>query len=379
MHQCVRFTLAVVLATTVGLSMTTAGSAGADRGVRPDPQAPPPLELQWDRADTWLADAWQPAPARGAREEAATHFIGFDGNAYPTAGPRVDGRGGTVYFGEEMDSACAFGGPRFARALKRLSKLADTIEASGRQVVFSVAPNKSAVNKQSLPKRLPHGSCDRRGIAAQDRIMDTFRDDRYVQVRERLEARSRRGVAVYWQLDNHWTSVAASHYARSLARQLDPRLARRQTFKPTQETITVDMYFLGGSGTVEETGPGRASTTPVKVRGVAGGGLPTAGGPVVPDVSWVTSPPRRTWRGSTLLVGDSFTYRALPTLMPLFRRGRFFWTTPGAEDMLIREIPRHRTVVIEVVQRYLPISPLVKKSFRRALAKALGSRYSPRS
>jgi alginate O-acetyltransferase complex protein AlgJ len=368
MHRGVRLTVAALLATTV--SVGTAAAAPDEHHLDPsDATAPPPVELQWDRADTWLADL-----AGGGRGLAPTEFVGTDGNVYSTAGPRVDGLDGTVYFGEEMNSACAFGGPRFARALERLSKVADVIEASGRQVVFSVAPNKSAVNKQSLPEQLPHGACDADGIAAQDRVMDTFRDERYVQVRERLEAQSRRDVAVYWQLDNHWTSVAASHYARSVAEELDPRLARRQTFAPIQETITVEMYFLGGTGTVEETGPGRASTTPVTVRPPAGGQLPTAGSPVVPDVSWVTGPRRRTWRGSTLLVGDSFTYRALPTLMPLFRRGSFFWTTPGAEDLLIREISRHRTVVIEVVQRYLPISPLVTKSFRRDLGKALGSR-----
>src|SRR4051812_33095805 len=77
-------------------------------------------ELSWDR---------------GPRDTPPGSFVGVNGKTYQSAPLAVYGHHGTVYFGEEMDEACADGGPRFAQALQRLGKLAAVIERSGRHVV----------------------------------------------------------------------------------------------------------------------------------------------------------------------------------------------------------------------------------------------------
>ena len=91
------------------------------------------------------------------------------------------------------------------------------IHASGRRVVFSVAPNKSAVNKADLAGvQLPHGYCDSRGIEQQDRTLDTFKDDNYLPLRRELAEQSTKGVGEYWRVDTHWTSIGATHWAHDL-------------------------------------------------------------------------------------------------------------------------------------------------------------------
>ena len=76
-------------------------------------------------------------------------------------------------------------------------------------------------------------------------------------------------------------------------------------------------------------------------------------------------------RGNTLLLGDSFTYRGLSVLMPLFRHGRFLWIDAVHNNELLAAIPKADTVVIEIVQRYVGVSMLVQDSFRQQVTQAL--------
>jgi hypothetical protein len=304
----------------------------------------------------------------------ADSFLGADGLYYRHAPAVVEGADGTLYYGEEFDSACAYG-RRYSGALKRLQRLARVIERSGRRVVYTVAPNKSSVNREDLPmSSLPHGECDLVGMKAQDSALDRFRDPDFIQTRAVLERGERDGKELYWKLDTHWTTVGAGYYVKELARRLDPRLQRRQTYRAGHETILVDLSYLGILSPTYETGPARFSTTPVRVAPIRGNDPWDPTRAVDIDVGWNTRPAHRTWPGRTAILGDSFTYRALGAVMPLFRRGRFMWIGNVPEDELVSQIKRSDTVVLEVVQRYLPISVLADTGFRKALARKLHRR-----
>ena len=90
-----------------------------------------------------------------------------------------------------------------------------------------------------------------------------------------------------------------------------------------------------------------------------------------PDISWRTGPASRTWRGNTLLLGDSFTYRSLSVLMPLFRHGRFMWLNSVTDEDVLKAMAKSDTVVIELVQRYVGASRHVQAEFRRAVRDTL--------
>jgi alginate O-acetyltransferase complex protein AlgJ len=297
-------------------------------------------------------------------------FRAPDGLYYKRSPLLVPGLEGISYMGEELDVACAVG-RRLGHDVRALDRLARTIERTGRKVVFTVAPNKSAVNKRDLPATFPHGTCDSLGIAAQDAVLDGFRSPRYIQTRRKLEAEASTGAGVYWRTDTHWTTLATAKYAEELARHLRPRLGRIQRFKPGEQTILVDLSFLGLISQTYETMPARYSATKVRVTPAPGSKPYDADVVVSTDLAWNAGPASRTWPGHTLLLGDSFTYRGLDSLMPLFRHGHFLWTGNVPKQSVVAAIPTADTVVIEIVQRYTPFSILVQPQFRETVKRAL--------
>jgi hypothetical protein len=358
------------LLAAVSLAVVAAGaSAGANpgasafsgaHGVARPVDRPVDPTLARDRAGTVTLRDDAPVPT----------FVAQDGLTYQASPPLVEGGNHTVFFGEEFDAACAFG-TRFDKALVRLADLARMIEQSGRRVVFTVAPNKSAVNKADLASVvLPHGSCDARGITHQDKALDSFHDRFYLPMRKRLAARSARGVKEYWRVDTHWTSIGATEWAYQVASALDPRLANRQSYRRDTESLQVNLAFLGLTGEITETARGRATTTKVKVGRKRGANVFDPDVPS-PTVGWTSAPRQRTWPGRTLLLGDSFTFRSLDPLMHLFRNGEFLWIGNTPRPDLVDGIRRADTVVIEVVQRYLAPSLLNTKQFHEEVGKAL--------
>ena len=358
----------LLAAVSLAVVLVGGGSAGAIARPaalpldRPGPHADSrtDLELAWDRAGT----------VAGRDAGSGRPLLGQDGLIYQASPPMVEGGDETVFFGEEFDAACAFG-QKFDKGLARIAKLARLIEKSGRRVVFTVAPNKSAVDKAALAAvQLPHGSCDAKGIKQQDHTLDTFEDDNFVPLRSMLAGRAARGVDEYWRVDTHWTSIGATQWAYALAKMLDDRLAARQSYRADTEALEVNLGFLGLIGEIVETARGRATTTKVKVSPKAGVDVSDPNSPS-PDIAWKSGPSSRTWPGRTLLLGDSFTYRSIDPLMHLFGHGRFLWVGHTPKDTLLEAVARADTVVIEVVQRYVPGSLLNLKSFRKAVARTI--------
>jgi alginate O-acetyltransferase complex protein AlgJ len=312
-----------------------------------------------------------PDTSRADDGDEPVQFVGIDGQVHEAAPWTVQGRHHTLYFGQDLDVACMYGG-RLEKQFTRLAKVAQVIASSGRQVVFTVAPNKASVNKRDLRKvPLPHGRCTRQGLAAQDRLLDGFEDPHYLSMRRSLADLADRRVPVYWRMDTHWTTLGNTRWAEEIARGLDPALERRQTYEPGVRTINPDVAYFKGDRETRETAPARLTTTPVKVRTAPGSDEFDVTLGITADHSWNTRPEHLTWPGRTLLVGDSFTYVTLESLRPLFRHGRFLWAARIPNDTIIRAIRRADTVVLEVLQRWLAISPLATRAFVRDLKAAL--------
>lgn len=304
-------------------------------------------------------------------DHSVSEFIGLDGKTYSRAPWTTDGRNGTKYFGEEFDTACGYG-DRFDKGLKRYAKLARLIEKSGRRVLFTIAPNKSSVNKGDLIRStMPHGRCSRLGMKRQERSLDAFHAPNYVPMRERMASLIESGQQAYWHIDSHWTTIGHTRVAYALARELDPELAAAQRYLVYgTRTITPDVAALIGEPDVKETAPRRHILTPVKISTIPGSDdyHPVHG--FTTDHSWRTSPARLTWPGRTAVIGDSFMFLALESIRPLFRRGHFLWIGERSIPAIIEEMTRSNTVIIEIVQRYMPDSILTAPRTRAALRQA---------
>lgn len=292
-----------------------------------------------------------------------TTFVGLDGLFHSTSPVAVAGRGGFYYIGSDFDTACAYGG-HLKTAMKGLSRLADILQRAGKKVAFTVAPNKSAVVRGELPQPLPQGACSRRGMRVQAKILDRYRDPRYLPLRRSLVKLPNS----YWRTDSHWNTVGSSVFAEHLAEALSPRLAALQKYKRTKRTKRGDLApYVPGLGA--ETVRARVPRNGVRTR-------PAGDSPaydpslqsVYTDLSWTSKPARKTFPGRTLILGDSFTYVSTEALSNLFRRGRFMWIGyhKSMAD-IVAAVNAADTVVFAVVQRYAPISPLAEPTFQDEL------------
>jgi hypothetical protein len=300
--------------------------------------------------------------ASGARADADGTFEGLDGLVYAYSPPVVLGADGVRFYGPDFDLACGYG-DRLVQGMRNLSKLARLIERSGRRVIFTVVPNKSTVMSAQL-EDVPHGTCDDVGLDEQRGLLENYRDPRYLALPGLLAKDHRQ---VYWDTDLHWTSLGATDFTRALAGRLDPRLARRQTYRHGTLTAIGGLNALlhdPTAETVPTAEPGR--NVKVSPRTVA----PTKAF----DTTWRTRPAHRAWPGRTLAVGDSMMAVSLTTLRAVFQRGRFMWLGHVETSDIARAIARADTVVLETVQLFVPVNDLAKPQFYRQVRRALHGR-----
>jgi SGNH hydrolase-like domain, acetyltransferase AlgX len=285
-------------------------------------------------------------------------FLGIDGLVHAYANLAVGGKDGYLFLGPDFDSACG-NGAEFKRGLKGLARLAKVIERSGRRVVFTVAPNKSSVETHEV-YALPHGPCDSVGIKRQIKDLDKFHAKNFIPLRKQLvDTRY-----PYWKTDAHWNTVGATVFAQDVARALSPQLIQQQKYQKTQRTLLGELErFLNGS--TPETAPAKLPHNGVKVRPAPGSPTydPTYAS-LQPINAWVSSPARKTWKGDTVLIGDSFMYTALEPMRNLFHKGRSLWVGIAPVDTMLQAIKGSDTVVLEVVQRFVSTSILATPEFR---------------
>ena len=281
----------------------------------------------------------------------------------------VRGENGYLFYGQDFDRGCD-DGAAFAQQLDRLALVARRIEQSGRTVVFSVAPNKTAIVGDQLPDVVPHGQCARAGIRAQNRVLDRYDDPRYLPLRQPLAQQYSAGVQNYWKQDTHWTTVGSLTYAEALAAALDTALAARITVERGTRTQVSDLNDLIGLTAAE--------TAPSAQLGVGAPAVPTADSETYDYYQEYGGVQR--WRtdssaavpGVTTLIGDSFTYFGLENLRPLFADGRFLWDRNTADDQdFIDAILEADTVIISTAQRNVTANKLLRPGFVKRLTEAL--------
>ena len=315
-----------------------------------------------------LGGAARASDVTGISGDPGEPFTGIDGLIHLTSPVAVPGRHGYYYIGSDFDTACAFGAV-LQNAMDGMARLANIIAKSGRHVVWTIAPNKSVVDRKQLPQPLPQNVCAKRGMAIQSQLLDHFHDPHYVPMRKALT----KVPQAYWRTDSHWNTVGTSILAEQVAGKLSTKVAGAQRYKSTKRTHRGDLsYYVPGKGA--ETGPARVPDNGVVTKPVDGSpAYDPSLQSVYTDLSWASKPKAKTYPGRTLLLGDSFTYVSFEAMSNLFRKGRFIWTGTESNDAVIAAIKESDTVVLSVVQRFAPITPLINPDFQGQVEAALGS------
>ena len=301
-----------------------------------------------------------PAFSGTDRQQAGTP-IGPVGQV-PTVPPPVDPRGGGqtdfsqviegtdgwLYYAQDMTSKCDPDQP-VAATIAALASLRSAIEASGRQLVLVVAPDKSTVEPAHLPADYPDKACAARVTGPF--WQGVVRTDGALDLRPGLaEAAVASGRPIYYRQDTHWNDLGSLVLLRAVANQIHPGITG--TWQSVPDGVVrpgADLppmiasagrdveihYTLGPDGGADRTGPALAGMP----RPVRFAGPPTTG--------MVTEP--------VALLGDSFLAHASRYLPAVFSDATAIdYATFDTDQAAVESVlASGKVIVVEVVERVL--------------------------
>lgn len=167
---------------------------------------------------------------------------------FPTV---LEGKDGWEYLGDELSSHCAPVQPLSA-TVAQLRKLRDGVQASGRQFVVVVAPDKTTMVPQYLPDDFPGKECL---AAATKQFWQAMSRESYVlDLRTDLNDWSdtvQDDTPVYGPEDAHWGDQGGVIMARRIADALQPGISATWTIRPDQTWhVAADLPpLIGRTGT----------------------------------------------------------------------------------------------------------------------------------
>jgi len=148
--------------------------------------------------------------------------------AFPSV---IEGRDGWLYLGADVSGACV-PSRSLADTIISLRRLRTAVQASGRQFVLVVAPDKTTM----APERLP---ADYLGKACATRARDEFwrrvvDEAGAIDLRPALDDIVRRkGSPVYYPADTHWSQEAGLAMTYALADRVQPGITRSWQVAPS--------------------------------------------------------------------------------------------------------------------------------------------------
>lgn len=286
----------------------------------------------------------------------------------------IEGSDGWLYYAQDMTSKCEPDQP-ISATIADLVSLRSAIEASGRQLVLVVAPDKSTAEPAHLPANYPDKECAAQvtgpfwqGVVQADGALD---------LRPGLaEAAVTSGRPVYYRQDTHWNDLGSLVMLRAVANHIQPGITGTWQSVPdgvvrpgadlppmiasTGRDVEIH-YTLGPDGGADRTGPTLAAMpTPVRF----------------------TSPPTNGMVSEPVaLLGDSFLAHASRYLPAVFSDAtaidyaRFDTDQAAVESVLASG----KVVVIEVVERVLTsgVAPFLRPEVIASIRAYLAAHPAP--
>lgn len=261
----------------------------------------------------------------------------------------IEGKSGWMYLGDDVVSRCKQANS-VDTTLAQLRKLRDGVEASGREFVLVVAPDKTTVVPQYLPDQFVGTDCLQQVNTELWNLLST--EDFVLDLRAELVAWGERdGAPVYTPLDAHWSDEGGLTMTKALAEAIAPGVTSTWGISPREPwTVPGDLPpLIGRSGDITGT---HFALRPDGVFDQARE-VPTD---FTSPLSLSSAVGPGTVPGKVGLLGDSFSIRALRYLAGAFQDLTVLHYGKTAEDsgrLAGRMLADQDVVAIEVVERTL--------------------------
>lgn len=283
----------------------------------------------------------------------------------------IEGSDGWLYYGFDAEAKCSPTQP-ISETVAELDELRTAVQKSGREFVFVVAPDKSTMVPQHLPKDYVGKDCAE--TAAEEFWRQTTGPGQAIDLRPHLiQAQQAVGHPIYPPNDTHWADEGSIILTRQLAEALRPgitgtwrsRVVRTYTVGADlprmlgrQETKTNTAYDLRPNGFIDRTKE-HVSDIDAPVRRVSG-------------------PIDETINRRTLLVGDSFASTSSRYLLAGFSDLTFLGYPDLGSDVQtsITEFVDAEVVIVQAVERAVASGnlPFLDEEFIERAGAAMAAR-----
>lgn len=261
-----------------------------------------------------------------------------DGRQYPKV---VEGKDGWLFYGGDFQNPCQ---PvaTIDQTMAGLQRFTDILRRSGRQVVFTVAPDKSEMNPDRLPATYLGSDCAPPRRAQLWQRLQSDPPSSYVDLKGPLAALAKTSPEPLWRAhDTHWATRGAAVYVQRVIDAIRPGLWQQDSLVSTGPVHKVgDLSVLLGTPKTD-TWAGYAVQRPGVTVTSATTGLLSATSTRAPLID------------GALVLGDSFTQASRELLAPFVTRARILHpnTATASPGGLVGAIKGSKVVVLEVVER----------------------------
>jgi len=260
----------------------------------------------------------------------------------------VIGASNWLYFDETINQTC-LADSVLTRTVAELEKAKMVVEASGRQFVYAVAPNKGTIYSDTVPGSVWDGSCADTNSDRLRAALTAAADPNRVELRDPF-ATAATAEQLYFKHDTHWNSDGALLGSELIATQAAPGVWANLDVVPSPASRQGDLATIMGVEWVvdyDELTPTLTGVAPV----VTVEGVTIAGRPLV---SYSSPPSPELSDVPTAVIHDSFGLFFRNKLGPLFEDVSFLPTfSHPIPDAARTFLVNSEQIVIEIVERNL--------------------------
>lgn len=269
-----------------------------------------------------------------ALERGAGPLAGASATPKPAEGQRpeyaLEGRGGWMYYGKELDALCKSNWPvSVAAATKTWIELKRTLERRGTRTRIVTVPGKATIYPEYLPDRYASKDCFPRDIESFWQQVEAIREPGFVPMRGvTLAAKQREHDPVFLQKDSHWNEVAASNMVRAVLRDLGgPAQMRPRELSRGTKRAEGDLTRIVNDP--------QSETAPTVIIRRA------------PDAPMIG--------GRTVIMADSFALNYRDMFARYFERIEPVWWYYSTVEMKAAALANADTAILENIERYYVI------------------------